>query len=43
MRLARKPLPKPATRENPKLKTHNSNLKTLHSSSVSKKAVALTA
>jgi hypothetical protein len=41
MRLARKPLPKPATRENPKFKTHNSKLKTLHYAFVAKKPVAL--
>jgi hypothetical protein len=43
MRLARKPLPKPATRENPKPKTHNSKLKTLLCAFVAKKAVALMA
>jgi hypothetical protein len=35
--------PKPATRENPKLKTYNSNLKTLHYAFGVKKAVALLA
>jgi hypothetical protein len=43
MRLARKPLLKPATRENPKTKTHNSKLKTLLYAFVAKKAVALMA
>jgi hypothetical protein len=35
--------PKPATRENPKLKTHNSKLKSLHYAFVAKKAFALVA